>query len=357
MIIGLTGSLAAGKGVVAEFLKEKGFVYLSLSDELRELLKEKKIKITRKNLQDCANKFREENGSDYLARRIISKIKNQQYIKAIVDGIRNPGEVETLRKELKEDFFLVSVDAPEKTRFKRMKKRARESDPDTIEEFRKVDRRDKGIGEKASGQGVGKCMAKADFTLINSGSLKKVKEKINKLYKEIQKRINSEGITDYQRPSWEEYFLRIAKEVGKRTTCDRARVGGGGCVVVKNKQILVTGYVGSPSGLPHCDEVGHHFKKTIHEDGKMSNHCVRTIHSEQNAICQAAKLGVPLEGSTMYCFMTPCRTCAMLIINSGIKKVVAQKDYHASKATKKIFEKTGIELKILDKEITRYNKQ
>ena len=96
------------------------------------------------------------------------------------------------------------------------------------------------------------------------------------------------------------------------------------------------------------------FKKTIHEDGKVTNHCVRTTHSEQNAICQAAKLGVSLNGATLYCFAFPCYVCAKLIITSGIKRVVVAKDYHASKDSKDIFEEVGIEFEILNKEVQKY---
>jgi len=106
----------------------------------------------------------------------------------------------------------------------------------------------------------------------------------------------------HQRPSWDEYFLRLADTVASRATCDRGRSG---CVIVKDRQILVTGYVGSPRGLPHCDDVGHLFKKVIHEDGSVTQHCVRTVHAEQNAITQAARRGIALEGSTLYCRMTP----------------------------------------------------
>jgi dCMP deaminase len=154
-----------------------------------------------------------------------------------------------------------------------------------------------------------------------------------------------------KRPSWDEYFMEIARAVAKRATCDR---GKSGCVVTKERHILVTGYVGAPAGLPHCDEVGHQMKTIIHEDGSTSQHCVRTAHAEQNAICQAAKLGVSLKGSTLYCKMTPCSTCAKMIINSGIKRVVAEKDYHASSDTKKMFKQAGIELEILNSEIEKY---
>ena len=153
------------------------------------------------------------------------------------------------------------------------------------------------------------------------------------------------------RPSWDEYFLEIVKTVSKRATCNRGRSG---CVIVKNRQILVTGYVGSPNGLPHCDEVGHLFKKSIDEQGNISNHCVRTVHAEQNAICQAAKRGIALEEATLYCSMTPCRTCAMMIINCGIKRVVCQNKYHNGK---EMFKQAGIELNFFCNDILSYDKQ
>ncbi|MBR9699116.1 cell division protein DedD [Candidatus Woesearchaeota archaeon] len=153
------------------------------------------------------------------------------------------------------------------------------------------------------------------------------------------------------RPSWDEYFGKIMKEVGTRATCDRGRSG---CVIVKNNQILVTGYVGSPKGVEHCDDIGHEMKKMVDEDGKESQHCVRTTHAEQNAICQAAKLGISLNEGTLYCRMTPCYTCAKMIINCGIKRVVASNDYHKSKETKRIFKEAGITLAILDGNTVKY---
>ena len=153
------------------------------------------------------------------------------------------------------------------------------------------------------------------------------------------------------RPSWDEYFMEIAHTVSKRATCDRGRSG---CVIVKDKQILVSGYVGSPVGLPHCDEVGHQMKKMLHEDGSISEHCVRTVHAEQNAICQAAKRGIALDGSTLYCRMTPCRVCAMLIINCGIKRVVCEKKYHAGAESEEMFAKAGVALEFFSEEVLRY---
>jgi dCMP deaminase len=159
---------------------------------------------------------------------------------------------------------------------------------------------------------------------------------------------------DPSRPNWDRYFLDLCEAVSKRATCDRGRAG---CVVVKDKRIMTTGYVGAPSGLPHCDEVGHDMRKVIGIDDKISQHCVRTLHAEQNAIIQAARFGIPLEGSTLYCKMTPCRTCAMMIINAGIRRVVCTKRYHADEDTIKMFVQAGVELEIVNNVIEKYDGQ
>ena len=158
----------------------------------------------------------------------------------------------------------------------------------------------------------------------------------------------------YIRPSWDEYFMEVANAISKRATCDRGRSG---CVIAKDRQILVTGYVGSPKHLPHCDEVGHQMKKVLHEDGSVTQHCVRTVHAEQNAICQAARLGISIDGATLYCRMTPCRTCAMLIINCGIKRVVCEKKYHAGEESEQMFRQAKITLEYVSSEILNYADQ
>jgi dCMP deaminase len=112
------------------------------------------------------------------------------------------------------------------------------------------------------------------------------------------------------RASWDEYFMNIARAVATRATCDRKHVGA---VIVREKSILATGYNGSIRGLPHCDEDGH-----LMEDG----HCVRTVHAEANAIVQAARNGVRIEGATIYVTASPCFGCFKMIANGGITKIV-----------------------------------
>lgn len=125
--------------------------------------------------------------------------------------------------------------------------------------------------------------------------------------------------------------------------------------MVRDKQILVTGFVGSPSGFPHCDDIGHQMKRLVHEDGQITEHCMRTIHAEQNAICQAAKQGISIEGATIYTRMTPCRTCAMLLINSGIKRVMCERRYHAGEESEKMFEEAGIHIGFKYNELQKYS--
>ena len=112
-----------------------------------------------------------------------------------------------------------------------------------------------------------------------------------------------------RRADWHTYFMRIARVATTRSTCDRKHVGA---VIVRDKTILSTGYNGSIRGLPHCDEVGH-----LMENG----HCVRTVHAEANAIVQAARNGVRIEGAEIYVTASPCWNCFKLLANAGIRRI------------------------------------
>jgi len=156
---------------------------------------------------------------------------------------------------------------------------------------------------------------------------------------------------EFVRSSWDEYFMQVAKAISNRATCNRGRSG---CVIVGDRQILASGYVGAPPGLPHCDEIGHLFNFVVHSDGIKREHCVRTVHAEQNAICQAAKRGVALNGATLYSRMTPCRICGMLIISCGISRVVCERKYHAGAESEELFKQAGIQLEYVHDEIQEY---
>ena len=158
----------------------------------------------------------------------------------------------------------------------------------------------------------------------------------------------------HSRPDWDEYFMGIINEIAKRATCDRGR---NGCVIVKNKRIVATGYVGAPAGLEHCDEAGHLMKEVYDREGKVSRHCVRTTHAEQNAIAQAARFGASIDGGTLYTKMEPCLDCVKLLINAGIKRVVAGKRYHAGELSRQFLKDAGVELVVMSDEIVKYDEQ
>ena len=157
-----------------------------------------------------------------------------------------------------------------------------------------------------------------------------------------------------KRPDWDEYFMNIVEAVSARATCDR---GKNAALIVKNKRIMSTGYVGSPIGLPHCDDVGHLMRDVLHTDGQIRKHCVRTTHAEANAVAQAARHGVSIDGGTIYTKMFPCLDCTKLIINAGIKRVVAKTDYHAAHDSKEFLKQANVELHIMTKDTEKYDNQ
>jgi dCMP deaminase len=137
--------------------------------------------------------------------------------------------------------------------------------------------------------------------------------------------------TNKKRPSWDEYFLKLAMLASERSTCPRMHCG---CVLVRDRFVLATGYNGSLPGQPHCDDVGCLI---------VDNHCVRTNHAEINALVQAAIHGVNIKGATAYITNMSCTTCAKAMIAVGIKRVVVFSDYHDTLATQ-FYTENGVEI-------------
>ena len=145
--------------------------------------------------------------------------------------------------------------------------------------------------------------------------------------------------TKKSRPSWDEYFMTIAKLVSSRSTCLRRKVGA---VIVKEKRILATGYNGAPTGLAHCLDIGCLREKLKVPSGERQELC-RGLHAEQNAILQAASSRIPLKGSSIYVTCQPCITCAKMLANSGIRKIFIREGY-PDKFAREILEEAKIEL-------------
>lgn len=141
----------------------------------------------------------------------------------------------------------------------------------------------------------------------------------------------NELTTKRKRASWDQYFMMIAIQAATRSTCDRKHVGA---VIVRDKNILSTGYNGSVRGMPHCDDVGHTME---------NGHCIATVHAEANAILQAAKNGISVNNADIYITASPCWHCFKLIANSGIKRIFYLEFYRDVRVIA-IAKKAGIEL-------------
>jgi dCMP deaminase len=135
-----------------------------------------------------------------------------------------------------------------------------------------------------------------------------------------------------ERPSWDDYFLGQLPGLAARATCDRGRSAA---IFVRDNDQLTAGYVGSPPGFDHCDDVGHLWDET-------GRHCVRTLHAEQNAVIRAVRSGVSLRDTTLYCTMEPCLNCAMTAIGIGVYRVVAAHRYHAAQASREAFHRADV---------------
>jgi len=184
MFIGVVGRIASGKEVFAEYLIQKhGFVSFSLSTILHHELKKRKVKkFTRETLQDIGDELRRRYGEAVLAKKAVAILK-KDHKQFIITGIRNPAEIKFLRKL--PNFILVAIKTDQKIRFKRLLKRAKPWDPKNWSEFLVIDRRDKGIGQKKSGQQVGKCIKLADYSLANDTGMKSFHLKIKRLYQKL----------------------------------------------------------------------------------------------------------------------------------------------------------------------------
>ena len=143
-----------------------------------------------------------------------------------------------------------------------------------------------------------------------------------------------------ERPSWDEYFLTITRQVAERSTCVRAKVGA---VIVRDRSILATGYNGAPAGMPHCLDSGCLVYESKTPDGNVEENCFRTIHAEINAIAQAARNGTRIDGADIYVTHTPCIHCFKTLVNTGIKRMFYNRPYKME-TLEELKRNTGVEL-------------
>jgi len=325
MILGIAGRNASGKGTVADILKSGGFEYFSLSDEIRLSLAEKGIEPTRDAMTAEGNRIRHQEGAGALATRVVRRFSHGT--NQVVDSVRNPEEVRVL--QICENFFLIAVDAPVETRFERLRARARPGDPDTIEGFLAAEERELAGGDPAAQQLIA-TMKLADYTINNNGDVDALNAAVRTVFRDAASKIT--------RPSWDEYFMKIARVVATRSNCAKRNVAA---VVVKDSRIVSTGYNGTPRGTTNCSAGGCPRCLSLTPSGEDLGDCVCS-HAEENAITQAAYHGVSLKDATIYTTFMPCVMCTKMIINAGIREVVFQAAYPLPDSARDLFRQAGV---------------
>ncbi len=328
MIIGLTGKNASGKGEVAKFLESRGFQFHSLSDVLREELKRKHLTPTRDHLTRVGNELREKFGPSILADRIMKKLaESQNYV---VDSFRNPAEVEAFRA--RPDFVLWAVTAKPEIRLARIKSRAREEDPITLKDFVKVEKREAKNADPNK-QAIDACEKLADREITNNSSLDKLYGQLTEHLKKVLKNI--------KRPTWDAYFMQIARNVASRGNCLKRKVAA---LLVKDGRIISTGYNGTPRNTKNCFEGGCPRCNTVGPSGQGLGDCYCS-HGEENAIVQAAYHGISIKGSSLYTTFSPCLLCTKMIINAGVMEVVYNQDYPLAGPAQKLLKTAGVQIR------------
>ena len=340
MIVGITGTLAAGKGNLVEALKERGFEHHSV----RKFLQDRGA-IDRPSMADLANELRAKNGPSYIVEQLFEQAQ-QSGGNSVIESVRNPTEVKALRE--KGDFYLIAIDAPLYARHRRALARASSTDNVSFAQFQADEEREMD-SDDPNKQNIKACIEMADYHFwadyetpgFARAAFSSGKEGFLNLFQEKSK---------IRRPSFNELFMRQAKEYGKRSTCLRRETGA--VIIDANGQNFISqGYNGAPRNVMHCGERGGCYR-TINQipSGQRLEECY-AVHAELNAILNAGRKGVPVIGATMFATTYPCKFCANAIVQSGIEKVIYLDSYPTTKS-KEILEEAGVKVEKFKEGVT-----
>jgi len=337
MIIGITGTLGAGKGTVVGFLKERGFRHFSVRDFLIEEIKKRGLEVNRDSMVLVANDLREKNGSAYIVEELYRRaIKEDGDV--VIESVRCVGEVEALKN--KDEFVLWAVDADVESRYARIVERGGSTDKVSFQEFVLQEEREM-KNKDSNKQNLKDCIDMADVSIRNDWTVEELRGKV---FRELD-RVENGGCSGATKRkgviSWDDYFMSIAVLSSYRSKDPNTQVGA--CIVDSDKKIIGVGYNGFPIGCSDDDLPWG--AKGDFLDVKYSYVC----HAELNAILNS--VGRNLSGCSIYVYLFPCNECAKAIIQSGIKEVVYLSDKYAeldmTKASKKMFEMSGVRMRQL----------
>lgn len=327
LIIGLTGRNAGGKTTAGEVLRAKGFYYTSLSDVIREEAKKRGLAEVRENLIALGSELRERHGPGALAELTVAGMQpDKNYV---VDSIRHPAEVASLRKA--GSFSLFHIFAPLEARFARSLARNRAGDAKTLQEFVLLEERELS-SSNAAAQQLLETERLADKLIENNGTIDQFNAELGLALKQVE--------VSAARPSWDQYFMNIAKQVAARSNCMKRQVAA---VIVADKRIISTGYNGTPRGVKNCNEGGCPRCNGFSESGKNLDECLCS-HGEENAIVQASYHGIAIKGGTLYTTYSPCLMCSKMIINAGIRRVVYNDAYPLNDTATRMLREAGVDL-------------
>lgn len=346
MIIGLTGTLGAGKGKIAEILVNRGFKHYSVRGFINEEIVNRRLEISRDNMVRVANDLRAMHGPSFIIEKVYEKAKDYGG-NCIIESIRNQGEVDALKR--KGDFILVAIDANPKVRYQRNSIRGTETDSVSFEKFIEEEQREM-FNLDSNKQNLSKCISMADFKITNNGSIQDLEKDVNEILRRIGFAEETPNKTKKRQKyiSWDDYFMGVSILSGKRSKDPNTQVGA--CIVNGERRIVGIGYNGFPQG---CDD---EYFPWSREGTFLETKYPYVVHAELNAILNS--MGKDLKGSTLYVAMFPCNECAKAIIQTGIKRLVFLLDKYAhtdgEKAARKMFDAAGVKYEQLvpkDKEI------
>jgi dCMP deaminase len=327
IIIGLTGRNAGGKTTAGELLSTRGFSYLSLSDVIREEAKRRGLPEVRESLTALGNELRERHGPGALAELTVARMQpDRNYA---VDSIRHPAEVQALKKA--GSFSLFHIFAPLEARFARSLARARAGDAQTLQDFIRQEARAV-ASRNAASQPLLETERLANRTIENNGTLEAFAAQLSTALRELE--------VSFARPSWDQYFMDIARQVAARSNCMKRQVAA---VIVSERRIISTGYNGTPRGVKNCNEGGCPRCNGFSESGRNLEECLCS-HGEENAIVQASYHGIAIRDATLYTTYSPCLMCSKMIINAGIRKVVYNEAYPLNDTATAMLKEAGVDL-------------
>ena len=247
----------------------------------------------------------------------------------VIDSIRHPAEVAALKKA--GSFSLFHIFAPLEARFERSLARNRAGDAGTLQDFIRMEEREF-ASSNAAAQQLLETERLANRTIENSGTIDEFASQLNIALREVE--------VASARPSWDQYFMDIAKQVAARSNCMKRQVAA---VIVSERRIISTGYNGTPRGVKNCNEGGCPRCNGFSESGKNLDECLCS-HGEENAIVQASYHGIAIRDATLYTTFSPCLMCSKMIINAGIRRVVYYDAYPLNDTATRMLNEAGVDL-------------